>query len=37
MNYPPEFYLAAAAFFKLLTQLAYIVCHFIKRKFPLPK
>ncbi|CVB59772.1 Uncharacterised protein [Serratia marcescens] len=37
MNYPPEFYLAAAALFKLLTTLAYIAFHLIQRKFPLPK
>ncbi|MBH2873775.1 hypothetical protein ACTVNX_24195 [Serratia nevei] len=35
MNYPPEFYLAAAALFKLLTQLACIACH--QTQIPTPK
>jgi len=37
MNYSPEFYLAAAALFKLLRPLAYIALHLVQRKFPLHK
>lgn len=37
MQFSPEFYQAAAALFKLLTPLACIAFHLIKRKFPLTK
>jgi hypothetical protein len=37
MNYPPELYIAVAAFFGLLKPIAFIALHLIKRKFPLQK
>lgn len=35
MKYPPEFYLAVAALFKLLTPIAKIALHLIQYNLPL--